>query len=226
MKNAKAAAMELLREGRYPELLHRLGERRKTVRVLRSLLYEDEPLVKWRAVTMFGWLAREKPELVIAEVDRLTWSLNDEAGSIGRGAPEALGEIARNNARMAVEGGRVVVHYIEDPETCRPPNRNPEILIGVLWAIGRMGERRPEDVKEVLAVVESFFEDPDPNIRGHAIWALGRIRTVGCRESLRERLEDPGRVSVYEDEEMRSCSVGELARGALLKRKQAGGSVA
>jgi len=224
MRNAKAAAKELLLGGRYPEILSRLGEKRKTVRVLRSLLYEDEPLVKWRAVTMFGWLAREKPKLIDSEVDRLIWSLNDEAGSIGRGAPETLGEIVRNNARLGRDGGKIVAHYIEDPETCRPPNRNPEILIGVLWAIGRMGERRPDDVEDVLAAVGNFYDDPDPNVRGHAVWALGRILRPGSGEFIRNRTGDPGRVLVYEDGELRACTVGELTREALLKQKLTGES--
>ncbi len=219
MRNAKATARELLRDGCYPDILSRLGENRKTVRVLRSLLYEEEPLVKWRAVTMFGWLARENPKLIASEVERLIWSLNDEAGSIGRGAPETLGEIVRNNSRLGEDGGGIVAHYIEDPETCRPPNRNLEILIGVLWAIGRMGERRPDDVKDVLAAVESFCEDPDSNVRGHAVWALGRIRSSDSAEAIRNRLEDPGRAIVYETEQLRDSTVGELAREALLRKK-------
>ncbi|NOY52674.1 MAG: hypothetical protein GXP58_03530 [Deltaproteobacteria bacterium] len=215
MRNDKAAAKKLLREGRYPEILSRLGEKRRTVRLLRSLLYEDERIIKWRAVTMFGRLARENPELIIPEVDRLIWSLNDEAGSIGRSAPETLGEIARNNARIARDGGKVVVHYIEDTETCRPPNRNLEILVGVLWAIGRIGERRPEEVEEVLTTVESFCKDPDANVRGHALWALGRTRVAGFIESIRNCMDDAGSVIIYEDEWLRSCTVGQLAQDAL-----------
>ncbi len=222
MRNPKAVAKELLRERRYPEILSRLGEKRKTIRMLRSLLYEEEPLVKWRTVTLFGRLAREKPKLITPEVDRLIWSLNDEAGSIGRSAPETLGEIVRNNVRLARDGGKVVAHYIEDPETCRPPNRNLEILIGALWAIGRIGERRPEDVGEVLATVFDFCEDPDPNVRGHAFWALGRMEAVDDIESNRRYMDDAGRVIVYEDEQLRSCTVGELAREALRRSKGAG----
>jgi hypothetical protein len=224
MKDAKATVKDLLRQQRYSEILERLGEKRRTVRILRSILYEPESLLKWRAVSMFGWLARERPGLIASEVERLIWSLNDEAGSIGRGAAETLGEIAWNNARLVREGGAIVIHYIEDPETCRPPNRNPEILAGVLWAIGRIGNRQPEQVKDVLPTVWTFCEDPDSNVRGHAVWALGQVDMTGSEGVLRKLTHDRGTARVYDKEEIRACTVGELAAEALgkLKTKQTG----
>ncbi len=211
---------ELLRARKYPEVLGAFGAHRKTVRSLRSLLYAEEALVKWRTVSMFGWLAAERPDLVAQEVDRLIWSLNDEAGSIGRGAPECIGEIGRNNIGLVQHGVDVVIHYIEDPETCRPPNRNAEILIGVLWALGRLGGGKPKRVQKVMPVLLSFTEDPDAAVRGVAAWSLGQIGGADATARLQGLTEDTGMTQVYENEQLNEKTVAAIAREALAHPKR------
>ncbi len=217
MKESRQAMVELLRAGNYPEVLQKFGARRKTVRSLRSLLYAEEALVKWRAVSMFGWLAAERPDLIAQEVDRLIWSLNDEAGSIGRGAPECVGEIGRNNIGLVQHGIDVVIHYIEDPETCRPPNRNTEILVGVLWALGRLGGGKPKRVQKVMPVLVSFTNDPETRVRAHAAWSLGQIGGAEAKERLKALTGDEGATLLYENEELKEKTVAGIAREALAR---------
>ncbi len=215
MKESRQAIAALLRARKYPDVLVTFGAHRKTVRSLRSLLYAEEALLKWRAVSMFGWLAAERPDLIAQEVDRLIWSLNDEAGSIGRGAPECIGEIGRNNIGLVQHGVDVVIHYIEDPETCRLPNRNTEILLGVLWALGRLGRGKPKRVRKVMPVLLSFAEDPETAVRGHAAWSLGQIGGAEAKERLRGLTGDTGMTLLYEDEQLNEKTVAEIAREAL-----------
>ncbi len=212
---------KFLREGKFAEVAAKWGGTRKTVRYLRSLLYDPQDLVRWRAVTMLGWLSTRYPDLIRPEADRLIWSLNDESGSIGRGAPEALGEIARNNPDLVRDGVEVLIHYIEDPETCRPPNRNLEILTGAIWAVGRIGERYPERVQDVLHELILFLEDPDSGVRGHSAWSLGMIRAEIARKKLEKLLNDPERISLYEEDFLKEETVGRIAAWAVERIRHA-----
>lgn len=217
MDDSKETVKQLLREKKYQEILDRLGENRKTVRTLRAILYEKENLLRWRAVTMFGWLAASKPKLVKKEVDRLLWSMNDEAGYIGRSAPETLCEIGRNNYPIAKGAVKVVLEYLKDPETCRPPNRNIEILVGVLWGTARVGSQQETIVKEMVPAVESFLEDPDSEVRGHAAWCLGQIGFKNSKDKVSRLLADQEHTQLYEDEELKEMSVASIAEQAIQK---------
>ncbi len=217
MDDPRETIKEFLRGRKYQEILDLLGENRKIVRLLRSILYDDEPIIRWRAVTLFGMLAVEKPGWIKKEVSRLLWTLNDESGSIGRAAPESIGEIARNNIHLAEDAVEVVIQYLKDPETCRPPNRNVEILTGVLWAIGRVGSRHLSLVKKVIPVIESFLEDPEPSVRGHAAWCLGQLDGEDTRERLEKLSRDKGMTLLYENEELRLKSVALIVEEALTR---------
>lgn len=64
------------------------------------------------------------------------------------------------------------------------------LLRNVCVALGNL--KRPEAVP---ALVAALRQDPDPLVRGHAAWALGRIRTEGSLAALwdaRARETDPG----------------------------------
>jgi hypothetical protein len=181
------------------------------------LVYEQDELLRWRAISMFGWLAGNNPKLISKEVHRLTWSLNDEAGSIGRGAPEVIGEIARNNIELARDGVKIITHYLKDPETCRPPNRNIDILNGILWGLGRVASKHPSLVADAAPLMLSFLDDPDSRVRGHAAWSLGRMNAAAARAALHGLADDPAAVLLYEDEELRKTSVGVIAGEAIAR---------
>ena len=42
---------------------------------------------------------------------------------------------------------------------------------------------------EAVPALTSALSDPEPLVRGHAAWALGRISSAGAREALGDRLE-------------------------------------
>jgi HEAT repeat protein len=217
MSDSKEVVKEFLRGKQYQMVLDLLGKRRKTVRVLRSILYEEDALLRWRAVTMFGKLAASNPELVRKEVSSLLWSMSDEAGAIGRGAPETIGEIGRNNIHLAGNAVNAVIHYLDDSETCRPPNRNVEILIGVLWATGRAGEKNKSLMKDILPALETFLDDTEPEVRGHAAWSLGQIGAGEAQQKLSRMTDDQEMILLYENEELQQKSVAMIAEEALAR---------
>ncbi|MDX1763024.1 MAG: HEAT repeat domain-containing protein [bacterium] len=219
MGDLRALIERRLRARAYREILSDCGPGRRTVRLLRSLLYSPDDFLRWRTVTMFGWLAANQPAMIAPDVQRLIWSLNDEAGAIGRGAPETIGEIARHNLPLVREGIHIVAHYLEDRETCRPPKRNLEILIGALWAVGRAGGKHPLVVTEVSPTVASFTADPEPPVRGHAVWALGQIGLTNCQDAVEARVDDSGKLVLYEKEYLEETTVGAIASAVLSSLK-------
>ena len=70
---------------------------RKLINPLLPLLLSHDDQLKWKAVVVLGAvvanLADQDIEAARIIIRRLMWSLNDESGGIGWGAPEALGEI-------------------------------------------------------------------------------------------------------------------------------------
>lgn len=85
--------------------------------LLGSLFQTDEP-ARWRAVRAVGItvsaIARTDLEPAREIMRRLIWSLNDESGGIGWGAPEAMGEIMAENENLAREYHRILVSYIDE----------------------------------------------------------------------------------------------------------------
>lgn len=79
------------------------------VRFLTGRLYAADDQDKWRAVRMFGVLARQRALFTDGRLAdllaRFLWALNDESGTVPFGVPEAIGEIV---AARPEHGARIV----------------------------------------------------------------------------------------------------------------------
>ncbi|MBF0283428.1 MAG: hypothetical protein HQL51_03120 [Magnetococcales bacterium] len=193
-----------------------------TVRKLFSLLFDREPLLAWRAVLGFGVLARHRPDPVRRALSRLAFALNDEATICAWMNAPAVGEMAAARPALTRDVVRIIVHYFEDEETCRGTNRNVRVLCAALWAVGRVGSRDPELVREVWPTLSGFTRDREAEVRAHAWWAVGAIRrgTPDGGWSLPEFEEvetaaDPVAVFDPETAEFVTQSVERFARQAL-----------
>ena len=100
---------------------------------------------------------------------RLIWSLNDESGGIGWGAPEAMGEIMAENEALAREYYRILVSYIDENGNVL---ENDELERGVMWGINRLAQKRPELLREWTGPVQAQLKSPDPVKRGLALRTL------------------------------------------------------
>lgn len=174
MANVKTILTRLLEEGYWDQLPALAREDGATVRKLFALLYDRDPLLRWRSVLGFGVLAREQPASVERTLSRLAYALNDEASICGWMSAPAIGEMTAQNPALTDRVVRIVVHYITDVETCHGGNRNVEILCSALWAIGRIATRRPELLREVEKTVAGFMTDPVAAVRAHAWWCMGQ----------------------------------------------------
>ena len=133
----------------------------------------DGPL-KWRAVSVLGAvvarLAEEERETARNVMRRLVWTLSDESGGIGWGAPEAMGEAMARSEAMADDFAHVLVAFL------RPDGNQLEFEAlhpAVLWGVGRLAHARPEHAADAAPHLPLYLRSPDPAIRGTAAWAAG-----------------------------------------------------
>ncbi len=190
---------------------------RRAVSPVIGLFCSTDPLIRWRAVTAFGvvaaGIADRDMESARVVMRRLMWSLNDESGGIGWGAPEAMGEAAARHDRIFAEYGSMLVSYI------RPDCNFLEhegLQRGTLWGLGRMAHARPGCADGLLSFLAPFFTSTDAHHRGLAAWAARASAHPPVEEFLRSGLlADEAELPFYRDGFLLRVTVARLAAGDL-----------
>ncbi len=191
---------------------------RKLINPLFSFFCALDELMKWRAVSMMGilvpTLADKEMESARVIMRRLMWSLNDESGGIGWGAPEAMGEIMAHHAGLAGEYSHILVSYIQEDKNYL---EHPMLERGVIWGIGRLAENRPEHATDAMRPLLKFFHSLDPVHRGFAAWAAGNMRIRAATRFLENLLDDHSEILFYEALQLLPMSISQIALAALAK---------
>jgi hypothetical protein len=128
---------------------------RQVINPLISFFCNKDIKIKQRAIITIGkvvqLLADENMESARIVMRRLMWSLNDESGGIGWGAPEAMAEIMCLNAQLAKEYSSILISYAN-------PHGNylehVELQKEVLRGLARIGKVRPLLVKDAIPYLE------------------------------------------------------------------------
>ncbi len=185
---------------------------RRVINPLISFFCSGNELLRWRAVTVTGALisimADEAIEDARVMMRRLMWTLNDESGGIGWGAPETMGEAMSRNQKLAGEYAAILVSYLNP---CGNFLEHPLLQRGVLWGIGRLANSRRQSAREAAPYLGSFMESRDPIHRGLAAWsacALAPSREIKIPEHIKK---DDTIVSVYAGDDFRDVAVNKLA---------------
>ena len=207
----RQAVRRLLEGGDLSRLAGLAAAERGVVRALVSLLYDPEELVRWRAVSALGHLAGAHPELAQPLVTRLYWSLNDESGGIGWMSAPALGEIGRRAPQLLSHCIRPLVRYLDEPF----------LLVGALWAIGRLAPAYPAETHEVVPEVSLHCGSADPAVRAHAAFALGEVADSRARPALIALGHDERLARIYEGAQLVTKQVREWAGEALARLRAA-----
>jgi len=182
----------------------------------------SNPVIRWHAVMAMGptvaRLADQDMEDARVVMRRFMWSLNDESGGIGWGAPEAMAEIMVCHDRLAAEYCHILVAFMREEGfflEYEPLQR------GLMWGIGRLGLFRPALLREKEAdrFLLPYLDSSDPTVRGLAARGLGILGARTARHRLTAFTDSREPVELYRPEEDRivTLSVGELARQALEK---------
>lgn len=189
---------------------------RQVINPLIGTFYHGDEQVRWRAIAAAGAviarMADENLEDARVVMRRLIWSLNDESGGIGWGAPEAMGEACALHAQIAEEFGAIVFSYIW-------PDGNflehPILQYGSLWAVGRLAHARPECASCVGPWLVPFLSAEHGRHRALAAWAAGAAGDHRLVLPLKNLIEDETPVTIYQDARPVALTVGQWARKAL-----------
>jgi HEAT-like repeat protein len=197
---------QLLREADYPELLALAAADRRVGENLLQFLYDPRDLLHWRALEALGRLAGAHPRQVQRLISRLLWLLNEDSGSFGWGAAAALGEIGRQQISLVNEIIPMFMGLL-DEEFSRAP---------MLWGIGRLAERHPALLGEVLPAIVPLLTSNDSQVRALAAWALGKAGYCRAAAGLQALTNDATPATIYDRAELRHVTVAQCAREALV----------
>jgi HEAT repeat protein len=197
------------------------------VNPLFSALSRPEEIVRWHAISVFGQvvprLADQDLEAARIVMRRFLWSLNDESGGIGWGAPEAMAEIMLHHERLADEYLHMLISYLRPDGPLEHQDGNflelPSLQCGLLWGIGRLAEQRAATLtsRGVVADLLPYLQSADGSVRGLAVWSLGHLRAVAFRDALLQLAADNSQVRLYQQGQIQLFSVAELVKNALLQ---------
>ena len=195
------------------------------VNPLFSALYRPEEMLRWHTVTIFGEvvarLAAKDMEAARVVMRRYLWSLNDESGGIGWGAPEAMAEAMYHHDGLCEEYLHMLISYMRPDGPLEHQDGNflelPELQRGLLWGIGRLAQKRPGLLlkKNVVPDLRAYLASDDATVRGHAVQALGHLGAGEAEAEIRQLQDDTHSVRLYRDGTISVVTVAELAVEAL-----------
>lgn len=187
-------------------------------------------LVRWHAVCAFGRLvpamADKDPESARIVMRRLLWSLNDESGGIGWGAPEAMAEIMCQSSLLRREYLHMLFSYIrEDGEELFQDGNYLELPLlqrGVLWGIGRIAQVHGAEMvgRQVAGDIAAYLPSPDLQVVGLAIWCLGLLGTATEAPRIAGFLDHPEEIRLFLNSSLKTVTLAELAAESLRRLKE------
>jgi len=196
----------LLEEKKYDEITA-LAKKdiRGLFRLLIGITYDKSDVLCWRAIEatgiVAGEIAKTRPEVIRSLAQRLLWMLRDESGNNISSAPEMLGEIVRNSPDSFADIAPVIASF-HDELMLKP---------GVLRAIFRIGEVRPDLISISTEFTDPFLRDEDPLVRAYALLISGAYKLRGTIHAVSALKDDRCVVTLYRDGGFVSLSIGELA---------------
>ncbi len=189
-------------------------------------------LVRWHAIIAFGRLvpamADKDPESARIVMRRLLWSLNDESGGIGWGAPEAMAEIMCQSSLLRQEYLHMLFSYIrEDGEELFQDGNYlelPQLQRGVLWGIGRIAQVHGEEVvgRRVAGDIAAYLSSADQQVVGLAIWCLGLLGAAAEAPRIAFFLDYPLEIRLFINSSLKTVTLAELAAESLRRLKNKG----
>lgn len=227
IRKMKKTVLHLLEVGNLDEIRQKLDEIpvKVVVNALFSAICRDNDQLRWKAIQCMGIyvgrLAEEDMEEARIVMRRLLWSLNDESGGIGWGAPESMAEIMVCHKELAEEYIHMLISYMrEDGEELFQDGNYLEHEVlqrGLLWGIGRLAAARPKMLlqRNVPTDLLHYLDSADPTVRGLAARNLGLLAAEEAVPALQKREDDRSPVILFEHGELKTVTVGSLAGRAL-----------
>lgn len=226
-RKIKKQVLSLLTSSELEALLSNLEQypAKAVINALFSGICCSEELVRWHAVSCMGVtvarLADEDFEEARIIMRRLLWSLNDESGGIGWGAPETMAEIMSRQEQLAQEYAHMLISYMrqDGEELLQDGNflEHETLQQGLLWGAGRLARTRRKLMLEkgMAADLPPYLQSRDGSVRGLAVRAIGFLGGPVESAEIKALADDKYVVRIYEQGKLYNVSVAELARQAV-----------
>jgi hypothetical protein len=187
-----------------------------------SALFSIQETIHWRAVTCMGdavlSLAHSRLEPARVVMRRLMWSLNDESGGIGWGAPEAMGEIMARHSGLAAEYSSILCSYVVPSEGPDNYLEYAPLRLGAYWGIARLAQAWPSYVQPSLQDLENALTDEsNPCSLVLICLTLARLEDLSSDAAsiLKKLSSRQEAVRIYWDKTFVSMNLGMQASSAL-----------
>jgi len=169
MRSRKAEIKHLLLERDRDALVAWTDEVRNPERLLISLTYDADELLRFRAIEASGWLAAQQAaaqlERIRDSLRRLLWLMNDESGGLGWHAPELIGEILVNVPSLIDEFAHMLPAFFRE----EPFER------GAHMAVYRIAGVTADPFGEIAPLLRRSLAERDPAVRAYAALSLLRL---------------------------------------------------
>ncbi|BHH83256.1 DVU0298 family protein [Desulforhopalus sp. 52FAK] len=196
------------------------------INALFSALCDANERIKWHAVSSFGLLvpkmADENPESARVIMRRFLWTLNDESGGIGWGAPEAMAQIMCNSDLLRHEYLHMLISYmLEDGDELFQDGNYLELPLlqrGLLWGIGTVCKHYPEEMnaRGIVEDIEKYLASSDLEVRHLALWALFHLgHSYSSNDLVLPDLKD-GVMKIYMEGEFKEVCLKSIYDGCVV----------
>ena len=226
-RRIKLELLPLLEKRQTSEIFHLLQRYpdHLVMNTLFSALCNPLDQVRWNAVICFGTivprLAEERIEEARVIMRRFLWTLNDESGGIGWGAPESLAEIMCHCGQLRREYLHMLISYMcEDGEEFFQDGNYLELPMlqrGLLWGIGRLCQHHRDEMTEqnIVENVAAYLSSTDSTVSGLALWSLGLLQAKSTAQRIAPFLDKDKVIQIYRDNFLQDVKLGLLAEEAL-----------
>lgn len=186
-RKAKQEILLLLKQGSSDTFFSKLEEypQHLLINALFIALCNQLEPIKWNAVSCFGYIvpgiAEKDLESARIIMRRFLWSLNDESGGIGWGAPEAMAEIMCHSKTLRREFLHMLISYMREDgdEPFQDGNflEHPMLQRGLLWGVGRLCMECPDEMSgyQIMPDIMAYLDSTDLYVAGLAIWCLNLL---------------------------------------------------
>lgn len=208
----KRAVLKILRQEDLAAILRDVAARpaAEVINPLFSGICHANQVIRWHAIVAMGAtlarLADQDMEGARIVMRRFMWSLNDESGGIGWGAPESMAEAMLRHRQLAEEYCHILVAFMREDGFYL---EYPPLQYGLLWGLGRLAGARAALLlrKKADVYLGPYLQDEDESVRGLAAHALATLGSESACQLLRHRTGLPSTVSIFSPEEDRHLDI-------------------
>lgn len=206
---SKTIVKKLVEANDIDSLLDLCFDDKRTLRFMQRLLYEPDPVKRYKTAWLIGQvtarLSTREPAPVADMLHRLFESCSDSA-SMPWGMVEAIGAIV--SARTDIYGAfaRHLLNFMGDEGTQE----------AALWGLSEIAATRPDLIRSTpFYSTFHFLEHDNPVVRGLMARLLGRIKAKEALFQIMGLQKDETEITIYEQGEPVKTTVAALVKEAV-----------